>query len=78
MIKMIMNKLEKCSTGSFVISEHEETNITFETYRKIIEAIPFFRALGGTEILKGTDKHKVLTSISPSGNVKIIREFTLP
>ena len=51
----------------------EVVNQTREMYDSAYKDIEFFRSLGGKEIVNGD----TLTSISPSGNNKTIRTFTL-
>lgn len=70
------NKSGKRWKASEIVTE----SMTFEYYFNTIEAIPFFRNLGGYErVTNAYTKHGYipvkLISISPDGNTRITREF---
>jgi hypothetical protein len=63
------------------VTDINEEYINIQTYESIINAIPFFEALGGTEIAEKqmTEKgYKVtkLISIRADKKKKVVREFT--
>jgi hypothetical protein len=66
--------------NTWTLIEQTEKVINHNEYNKIIEAIPFFRKLGGTETQKkgNTSIGNIcikLTSKNPGNSVKVVREF---
>ena len=65
---------------SWKASDVKTEEMNFEYYFNTLEAIPFFRNLGGRERVTNAQTQYgyipvKLTSISPDGNTRTIREF---
>lgn len=79
-ITMIEKRFEKIGRKWSAISTQKKENYNYIYYCNCVDAIPFFKALGGTE--KVTVEYTVagkiptqLTSISPDRNEKTVRSF---
>lgn len=71
---------EKRAKSGWKKTEEEEKNITFECYLNIVDSIPFFRNLGGSEtVTKSYTKYGLIPvkiiSTSPCKNDRTIRTF---
>ena len=78
-IKMVVNRYYK-SGSHWKLLETNTENINNENYLNIVDAVPFFKNLGGYEkIDAGYTKYgyipKFLNSISPDRAEKITRQF---
>ena len=76
-IKMTKRKFNIDDNCNYKLVKTEVSQITREQHKMIIEAIPFFRNLGGKErALKGGNPHVIrLTSTSPDRSIRVIRDF---
>ena len=80
-IKMTKRKFKTDDNSNYRLVETEVSEITREQHKMIIEAIPFFRNLGGKEkvvtLWNHSPRSKVvrLTSTSPDRSIKVIRDF---
>ena len=78
-IKMVVNRYYKNGT-KWSLTESLTENITPENYLNVVDAVPFFKNLGGYEkIDAGYTKYgyipKFSNSISPDRTEKITRQF---
>jgi len=76
-IKMTKRKFNIDDNCNYKLVKTEVSQITRKQHKMIIEAIPFFRNLGGKErALKGGNPHVIrLTSTSPDRSIRVIRDF---
>ena len=76
-IKMTKRKFKTDDNCNYKLVKTEVSQITREQHKMIIEAIPFFRNLGGKErALKAGNPHVIrLTSTSPDRSIRVIRDF---
>ena len=76
-IKMTKNTFNIDDKCNYKLVKTEVSQITREQHKMIIEAIPFFRNLGGKErALKAGNPHVIrLTSTSPDRSIRVIRDF---
>lgn len=79
--KKIAERFVKNENGNWKKTEVEEEMISAEHYCNMVDAVPFFRNLGGKEIVsKGYTYYGYIpiqiTSISPARDAKVVYHFS--